>query len=855
MDNEKKSFEERLNKEYDLRGRAKLAILISMFLYPSFLLLDWIYTPQFFRLFLIIRIVVVALHLVLLAIYTRTKTNRGYANIGMAMVIFDAAGIAIMIQVMGGFYTSYYQGLNIIVMGMVVVIPLSFGEAIILFGLTWASYAVPSLINIGRPNPNEPAGIVAGNEWRFVVNNLFFLTSIIIVGAFGSYIMDAIRRRELRSRIRLEETTVKLQESNTKLKTLDELKNQFFANINHELRTPLTLMLAPLGPILEQQLGAISSKQRDTFETIRRNGFRLLKLINNLLDLSKLEAGKMRLKIRAIEFIEYTGSFLQTIKPLADSKDVKLYFQHPPHRLEMTIDTDQFEKVIMNLLSNAVKFTPQGGRITVYLEEKDDTVLLIVEDTGEGIPQDMLQSIFNRFSQVDGSLSRSHEGTGIGLSLAKEIVHLHGGKIHAESELGRGSRFVVELFKGDMHYGEDVLDRRSADQPVALRKRTTDSEEPRVQDVVTNFRELQLAGLDKVKISSDLAAGEKRHEYQLLVIDDNPEVLKLMKLLLGVEFDLEFSTSAQEGLRLMREQNPDLVLCDVMMPGMDGHTFCRQVKSEEALKHTPVILVTARSGAEMLAAGIESGADDYLVKPFNSTELKARVRALLRIRRVEAELSLANRNLKMRTGDLVERQRSLFIAMVKSLVSALEAKDEYTRHHSTRVTEFTLKIAANMGFSARELEDLELAALLHDVGKIAVPEWVLNKKGKLTEEEFAYIKEHPVRGESILNPVVELNQISKIVRSHHERYDGKGYPDGLKGQEIPLGARIMSVADAYDAITSDRPYRGAESHHYAMKEIIKFSGIQFDPEVVQHFFEVSKDIAKEMDNKAGPGLP
>ena len=854
MDDEKKSFEERLNKEYDLRGRAKLAIYISMILYPSFLLLDWIYTPQFFRLFLIIRLSVVALHLVLLAIYTRTRTNRGYANIGMAMVIFDAVGIAIMIQVMGGFYTSYYQGLNIIVMGMVVVIPLAFRESIILYGLTWASYAVPSFININRVNPNEPAGIVLGSEWRFVVNNLFFLTSIIVVGAFGSYLMDSIRRRELRSRIRLEETTAKLQESNTKLKTLDELKTQFFANVNHELRTPLTLMLAPLGPILEQQMGAISPKQRDTIETIRRNGYRLLKLINNLLDLSKLEEGKMRLRIRSVEFIEYTGSFLQTIKPLADRKEIKLYFQHPPHGLEMTIDPDQFEKVIMNLLANAVKFTPQGGRITVYLEEKDDKVLLIIEDTGEGIPKDMLQSIFDRFSQVDGSLSRSHEGTGIGLSLAKEIVHLHGGQIHAESELGRGSRFMVEIFKGDRHFGEDVLDRRSADQPVFLRKRATDSEEPRVQDVVANFRELQLAGMDKVEISSDLAAGEKKHEFQLLVIDDNPEVLKLMKLLLCDEFDMEFSTAAQEGLRLMREHSPDLVLCDVMMPGMDGHAFCRQVKGDESLKHTPVILVTARSGAEMLAAGIESGADDYIAKPFNSTELKARIRSLLRIRRVEAELSLANRNLKMRTSDLVERQRSLFIAMVKSLVSALEAKDVYTRHHSTRVTEFTLKIAAKMGFSSRELEDLELAALLHDVGKIAVPEWVLNKKGKLTEEEFAYIKEHPARGESILNPVVELNQISKIVRSHHERYDGRGYPDGLKGQEIPLGARIMAVADAYDAITSERPYRGAESHNYAMKEITRSSGVHFDPEVVQHFIDISKNIAEDKDKKADPGI-
>jgi len=846
MDNHKKAFEERLNKEYDMRGRAKLAIIISMILYPSFLLLDWIYTPQFLGLFFTIRMVVVALHLLLLSLYTRTKTNRGFIKLGMAMVIFDAVGIAIMIQVMGGFLTSYYQGLNIIVMGMIVVIPLAFRESIILYALTWASYAIPSFINMGsRVNPN----IAPASEWRFVVNNLFFLTSIIIVGAFGSYIMDSIRRRELRSRIQLEDMTKELQESNVKLKSLDKLKTQFFSNINHELRTPLTLMLAPLGPWLTGKMGKVSAEQRETIETIKRNGLKLLGLINNLLDLAKLEEGKLRLKIKTVDFSEYAASFLSTIKPLADRKNIKLYFQHPPYELDITIDPEQFEKVVMNLLSNAVKFTPSRGRITIYLEDKETSILLIVEDTGVGIPQNMLDSIFDRFSQVDGSLSRSHEGTGIGLSLAKEIVSLHKGKIWAESEAGKGSRFIVELNKGEEHFNEDVLDRRLSDQPVSLKKRETDTEEPRVQDIVSSYRELQLADLEKIDIQADLKGKEKKHDFQLLVIDDNPEVLRLMKLLLADEFDLEFSTSAAEGLKILKEQAPDLVLCDVMMPEMDGHMFCRQVKSDESLKHTPVILVTARSGAEMLAEGIESGADDYIAKPFDAIELKARICALLRMRQVEAELAMANRNLKMRTGDLVERQRSLFIAMVKSLVSALEAKDQYTRHHSTRVTEFTLKIAKKMNFSEREIADLELAALLHDVGKIGVPEEILNKKSKLTAEEFGFIKEHPARGESILKPVIELNQISKIVRAHHERYDGKGYPDGLKGQEIPLGARIMAVADTYDAITSERPYRGAESHNYAMKEIIRSSGSHFDPEVVQTFIEIANVLLKEETEK------
>ena len=845
-------FEDRLYTEYDLKGRVRLAIIISMVLFVSFLLLDWIYTPQYIRTFSIIRFSVAGLEFLLLILSKRTKSHRGFLNLAMTMVILDAVGIGIMIQVLGGFLTSYYQGLNIIVMGMIVVIPFAFREAIFLYVLTWAVYAVPSFIKVFSGQAPLVVNGASIELWRFVINNLFFLTSIIIVGAVGSHSMDSTRRRELRSRIQLEQTTGQLQESNAKLKTLDELKTQFFANVNHELRTPLTLMLAPLKVILEGRMGKLEAGLKDTLETMLRNGYKLLKLINNLLDLAKFEEGKMRLKIKALNFIEFTASLLTSVKPLADQKQIKLYFQHPPHDIELTIDPDQFEKVLLNLLSNAIKFTPRGGKITVYIEDKDRTVSLIVEDTGIGIPSNMLESIFDRFSQVDGSMSRAHEGTGIGLSLVREIVALHQGKAQAESELGKGSRFVIDILKGEDHFPPDVLDRRQEEQPVGLRRRTSDTQEPRVQDIVTDARRLQLVDLERVDIEGPSAA-TKTHDALILAIDDNPEVLKLMKILLSDEFDLELASSAEKGLAIMREKSPELVLCDVMMPGMDGHAFSRAVKADDGLKHIPIILVTARTGADMLAEGMQAGADDYISKPFDSVELKARIRALLRIRRVESELAMVNRNLKMRTSDLVDQQRSLFLSTVKSLVSAIDAKDEYTRHHSTRVTEFTLKIAGRMGFSEKETSDLELASLLHDVGKIAVPENILNKPGRLTDQEFALIKEHPSRGESILRPVVELKDISRVVRAHHEHYDGSGYPDGLKGREIPLGARIMSVADAYDSITSERPYRKAASHRFAVKEIIRCSGAQFDPEVIEHFLEISNALVQEQDQGPAAG--
>jgi putative nucleotidyltransferase with HDIG domain len=844
------TFEDKLNQEYDLRGRTRLAAVLSVFLFLGFLGLDAIYTPQYLKTFLIIRLAVVAVVGVLIVLIDKAKTMRGVMNLALVLAFVDAAGIAVMVQVLGGFFTSYYQGMNIIVMGMMVLIPLAFRETIFLYAGIWLMYVGPSLVKfLGGQDPIVVDGVEV-QLWRLMTNNLIFLTAILIVGAFGSYIMDSIRRRELRTRLQLEAMTAQLQESNEKLKSLDELKTQFFANVNHELRTPLTLMLAPLKAILDGKMGRLSPLLRDALETMQRNGYKLLKLINNLLDLTKLEEGRMRLKPRMLNFVEFVTPLLASVKPLADHKKIRLYFQHPPHPIELSIDPDQFEKVVFNLLSNALKFTPNNGKITLYVEERDDTAVLTVEDTGVGIPPDMLETIFSRFSQVDGSKSRAQEGTGIGLALAREIVSLHRGTIRAESQLGKGSRFIVELKKGEDHFPADILDRRVEDQPVAPKRRETDFEEPRPEDVVADFRRLQLIDLEKVDLEGGRVSQAKVHDALILCIDDNPEVLKLMKMLLSDEFDLELTDSAEKGLALLRDKNPDIVLCDVMMPGMDGHAFSRTVKSDEALKHVPILLVTARSGAEMLAEGIQAGADDYISKPFDSVELKARIRALLRMRQVESELALVNRNLKMRTSDLVDQQRSLFLSTVKSLVTAIDAKDEYTRHHSTRVTEFTLKIAKKMGFSDKELGDLELAALLHDVGKIAVPEQILNKPGKLTDAEFKLVKEHPARGESILAPVIELKDIRKIVRAHHEQYNGSGYPDGLKGREIPLGARIMAIADTYDSITSERPYRKAASHRFALKEIIRCSGTQFDPEVVEHFLEIAPSFAAELAQEA-----
>jgi putative two-component system response regulator len=240
-------------------------------------------------------------------------------------------------------------------------------------------------------------------------------------------------------------------------------------------------------------------------------------------------------------------------------------------------------------------------------------------------------------------------------------------------------------------------------------------------------RETRLVDLVREGAAAPTEVAEApRKEQTVLVVDDNPGVLRLMRSLLQRDYDVLVCDNARAALRLAAERRPDIVLCDVMMPEIDGHTFCRQVKADPVLRSTPVMLVTARASTDMLVEGIDAGADDYLVKPFEPEELRARVRSLLRMRAAEAQLARVNENLRARAEDLAARQRDLFLATVKSLVSALDAKDRYTRNHSQRVTDYSLAVARHLGFAERDLQDLELAGLLHDIGKIGVPETVLH---------------------------------------------------------------------------------------------------------------------------------
>jgi putative two-component system response regulator len=331
---------------------------------------------------------------------------------------------------------------------------------------------------------------------------------------------------------------------------------------------------------------------------------------------------------------------------------------------------------------------------------------------------------------------------------------------------------------------------------------------------------------------------ERTGAHRCLVVDDEPRLRRaLARLMQSDGFECHEAGSGLEALELLEHEPVDLVLSDMRMPGMDGATLLREV----ATRHPDVamVMLTAVAEVDVAVSCLSAGAMDYITKPFVFEEVRARVAQALEKRRLVRENRDYQERLEERVRAQAVRIETLFLASVQSLVESLELKDPYTRGHSVRVSRYATAIARTMGFDAARVRQIELGGQLHDIGKIGVREDVLNKPGPLTPEEYEHIMTHPVLGWRVLQPLLGDNPIVlNITRSHHERMDGRGVPDGLVGEAIPLEARIVSVADAFDAMMSRRPYRRGLSHDDALAELHRSAGAQFDRHAVDAFLEV-----------------
>lgn len=597
---------------------AKLCSLLAAILMPAGLTLDLATNPDRSVSFFLLRIAATAGVLAVLALSRHPAAPKHTYGLGLAPVVICALSIQLMIESLGGFASSYYAGLNLCLLAIGILYTWSLKEAALACLLVVSIWLIPSLFR----SPLD--------DFANFFNNLYFLilTSVVAIAANTSRYRQT--RREFDATSELARTSAQLESALEQLQELNRQKTEFFTNISHELRTPLTLILTPVEARLGN--GDLEGAELNFFEIIRRNAYRLLRLIDDLLDHARIDAGRFRLRVTTVDLGLLVRHSLAAFQPAATSRGIRLEVQGPESIEGLHGDSHRLEIVLTNLLSNALKFTPDGGSILLDLQVGADEVRLSVTDSGPGIsPQDQLR-VFDRFFRAEDSEQRSHGGAGIGLSLAKELIELHGGSLSVSSGPELGATFTIRLPLGRAHFRPEILERRKVQLDVTRRRRASDLQlitkeaEPAIPEPATEVDE------EPIHL-------EKGRKPRIAVVEDNDEIRALIVGLLTPAFEVSTASDGREGLSLVREEHPDLVISDVMMPRMSGTELCVAIKADPKLQSTPVILLTARSGPEAAIEGYAHGADDFVAKPIHPRVMVARVRAQLRLRAMGLQLA------------------------------------------------------------------------------------------------------------------------------------------------------------------------------------------------------------------------
>ena len=487
----------------------------------------------------------------------------------------------------------------------------------------------------------------------------------------------AVRTAELRQRAEeLQAANATIETQASRLAGLDQMKSRFFANISHEFRTPLALILGPVSDALDGRWGTLPPDEKEDLTMIRRQGRRLLALVNQLLDLSTLDAGKLRLEPRAVDLVVLARTMAEAFSSLAERKHITLRLRSSRTTLGTRVDPDRLEQVLSNLIGNALKFTPAGGTVQVSLDAQEAWCHLSVRDTGPGIPAEEQERLFDRFYTARRAGDMPAPSTGIGLALARELVELHGGTIEVESEPGFGATFVVTLPLSMAGFtGADGASATLEDHAGGMGDTMALWDEP--ADALPRPEEAKDAEVPLV-----------------LVVEDNPDVCGYIARALQANYNVFTAPDGEQGLALAREKRPDLILSDVMMPVMDGYALCQAIKADEALRTVPVVLLTARADEESKMEGLGAGADDYLYKPFNSSELRARAENLITIRRLMRE-TYATQVIRVSASQIdVPSEDEQFLETAREVVEAHLANTQFSASW----------MAEEMGISARHLQ-------------------------------------------------------------------------------------------------------------------------------------------------------
>ena len=492
------------------------------------------------------------------------------------------------------------------------------------------------VLPVSRSIDDEPFGVlVAAASPARPLDRDYLSFFDLIASQFANTVQNARAAEEARARA-------------DRLAELDRAKTLFFSNVSHELRTPLTLMLGPLQDLLHEGGATLQGEVARNLELALRNGRRLHKLVNALLDFSRIEAGRVKATFAPADIATLTAELASNFRAAIEKAGMQLQIDCPPQAEPCYVDAEMWEKIVLNLVSNAFKYT-QAGRIRVAVRGRGDHAVLEVQDTGSGIPDSELPRIFERFHRVEGSSGRTHEGTGIGLALVLELVKLHGGSISVASRVGEGSTFEVRIPFGKRHLPPEHVRDAPAGAPAAS---------------AGVFVAEAMGWLGDGGDAGPAALRAEGARSRVVLADDNADMRDyITRLLQGAGYDVVAVGDGVQALAAAEAQPPALVLTDVMMPRLDGFGLLKALRQREGLASTPVVLLSARAGEEARVEGLQAGADDYLVKPFSARELLARVAGMIESARIRRAALDTERRLRQEMSNILESIGDGFIAL------------------------------------------------------------------------------------------------------------------------------------------------------------------------------------------------
>jgi len=694
---------------------------LAITLMPAGFTLDYFVYPQHLWFFLKLRLLCSLVVGVVLVLFHTSLGKKYYLLLGQIWYLLPAFFISWMIYASEGTASSYYAGLNIVLVAVGLMLPWTYQENLMGGLLVMAMY-------LGACSLHGPL-VIKGDFF----NNLYFLVLTDLIVVTGSYFQGQLRLREYVLRFELDQNKRMLEESNRKLVELDQMKSRFFANISHELRTPLTLLIAPLESLQQQKAAWMDEETQNLFHTMYGNGMRLLKLINDLLDLVKLESGRSELKKEALSLEGFIKGLSQAVSNTAKDKRVKLSTQVEGSLGPVAADRDKLEKIILNLLFNALKFTPAGGQITLTALKEGPWLVFQVKDTGVGISEENLPYIFDRFWQADSASNRKYQGTGIGLALVKELTEAQKGSVTVESRMGQGTTMTVRI---PFEESKDLP--LPSPGPDGARTKEPDEWLAKLYRRAEFFPTMtSLEGTLKPDSYG------KSQKPKILIADDEPDMLHYLKSQLEKFYQVYEAVDGIQAVEKAKQFLPDLILLDMMMPEKDGIEACRELKGQTSTQSIPVILLTARADDETKLSALGAGANDFLTKPFSTTEVHVRIKNLVESHRIQLDLARqknalesALEQLKETEGQLVQNEKMASLGRLSAGIiheinnplnyatTALHLlktrKDRLPEAEREKYVEIVSDIEEGVGRVQRIVSDLRTFTHPHTAGK----DWV-----------------------------------------------------------------------------------------------------------------------------------